>query len=70
MPNLGGRKKGTHCHKGHEYTLDNTITIKTGKSAGNRLCRICETARVERRRVKAAAELVEKQKRRRESWFL
>ena len=33
----------THCPRGHEYTPENTIVIKTGPSR-RRVCRICQRA--------------------------
>ncbi len=35
----------THCHKGHEFTIDNTFVKKDGR----RLCKICKRIGANRR---------------------
>ena len=49
---LAGRKRSTHCAKGHEYTPETTLVDKNG----GRSCRICfnERVRIQRRAVSIA----------------
>jgi len=35
----------THCHRGHEFTSENTLMINKGRS---RSCRVCAKSRAER----------------------
>lgn len=39
--------KVTHCPKGHEYTLENTIVVDNPSTSRSRRCRICTQVRKE-----------------------
>lgn len=43
--NSNGKGRWTHCVYGHEFTPENTRVLKSGKSAGKRICRECAKRR-------------------------
>lgn len=40
-----GRSRQKHCKYGHEYTEDNTLTVKGSNGATHRRCRFCDLTR-------------------------